>query len=125
MSLSDLAAGIAALPPFSRLTVIAARFAAMEELLRLLPSVPAITPLISAGLGDTLVCFPQSFPREKLVSWQSRSCWCPPPAGRYAMIEQAGRYFSFPTVLPLDAATAVLLVNTPEAAMSEVDVMRW
>lgn len=40
------------------------------------------------------------------------------------MIEQAGRYFSFPTVLPLDAATAVLLVNTPEAAMSEVDVMR-
>ena len=38
------------------------------------------------------------------------------------MIEQAERYFSFPTVLPLDPTSALLLVDSAEAAMSDVDV---
>jgi hypothetical protein len=38
------------------------------------------------------------------------------------MIEQAERYFSFPTVLPLDPTSTLLLVDSAEAAMSDVDV---
>ena len=41
------------------------------------------------------------------------------------MIEQADRFFSVPTVLPLDAASALLLVDSVEAAMGEVAVMEW
>ncbi|KAK8815717.1 hypothetical protein WA538_004841 [Blastocystis sp. DL] len=122
-SLSHLQTLVSTFPPFSRIALVAAHFAAIEELLRLLPSPPVITPIISAGVGDSLLCFPQSFPREKLVSWQSRSCWCPPPAGRYAMIEQAERYFSFPTVLPLDPTSTLLLVDSAEAAMSDCETI--
>ena len=73
--------------------------------------------MFTAVASPTLFATPSSTPSTRLT-WRSRSLWCPPALGRYALTLTAGRFLQLPWVLPLDADSLRYTCPTVDAALA-------
>ena len=112
------------IPSFSdnatHLTVIASSPSVLHHLLNQLSSQPTITPIISCSVGSTCRCYSQSLPSTQLITWMSRSLWCPPPLDSYSLISVTSRYISIPTILPLQSDSLIFTATSTDESLSLV-----
>ena len=104
----------------THLTVITSSTAVLHQLLNTLSSRPTLTPILSLSASSTCHCFPQSLPSTHVMTWMSRSIWCPPPLDTYSLIAVTSRYVSIPLILPLQPDSLVFTATSAEESLSLV-----
>ena len=104
----------------THLTVIASSPAVLHQLLNTLPSQPTLTPILSLSASSTYHYFPQSLPSAHMITWMSRSAWCPPPLDTYSLIAVTSRYVSIPVILPLQPDSLLFTATSTEDSLSLV-----
>lgn len=99
---------------------------------RLLSSLPASSPLLyvqwflmtlrqiifSSSVGSPIFTIDDH--PASLLTWKSRSCWCPPAVASYSLIQRAGRFFSMPWILPVEADSLMYACASVSDAMARV-----
>lgn len=99
---------------------------------RLLSCLPASSPLLcvqwfliihrqiifSSSVGSPILVIDDH--PASLLTWKSRSCWCPPAVASYSLIQRTGRFFSMPWILPVEADSLVYACASVSDAMARV-----
>lgn len=99
---------------------------------RLLSCLPASSPLLcvqwfliihrqiifSSSVGSPILTIDDH--PASLLTWKSRSCWCPPAVASYSLIQRASRFFSMPWILPVEADSLVYACASVSDAMARV-----
>lgn len=106
----------------THLTVITSSTAVLHQLLNTLSSRSTLTPILSLSASSTFHCFPQSLPSTHVMTWMSRSVWCPPPLDTYSLIAVTSRYVSVPLILPLQPDSLLFTATSTEESLSLVQV---